>query len=498
MLDIDRVGRDIENLYSELELDTWENRTGRKDETNEAAIREKYSHLASKPLFEQIAIARETATGELAKRLRYIAEMIGTTFVTFEVKELSDQANAKKSKGTVEIDGVPTPFNELLPKIYNEADRSKRAKLYNSRNNFIGRDLNPILMQRMHGLHSAAVSLGYPSYTQMYQDLMGVDLEELYKQFRLLIEKTDDIYFTEMNARMEKIAGVELEKAEKHDLYLTLRVKELDKYFPKEKLVETFRKTFLGMGIDLEGLPNVNLDLEERPKKVPRAFTALVRVPSDIRLVIKPQGGVNDYRTFGHEGGHTLHLAHTDSLLPPEFKILGDISVTESYAGLLEGLTRDPEWLQEMLGIKEVKPIMDAQKFLRFYMTRRYGAKLGYEIELHQQNRLKDLLNMPESYNEALERALVFKHPRTNFLIDVDDAFYGIYYLKSFILEAQLQNYLERNFGGRWWENPESGEFLKSLWGLGQKYDANEMAQRLGYSGLDIQPVISDYQSYFS
>ena len=96
-----------------------------------------------------------------------------------------------------------------------------------------------------------------------------------------------------------------------------------------------------------------------------------------------------------------------------------------------------------------------------------------------------------------MERALVFKHSAADFLIDLDDAFYAVYYLRSMILEAQLKDYLKRNFGERWWENSESGTYLKGLWSLGQKYDANELAQRLGYSGLDIHPVIADFKSYF-
>jgi hypothetical protein len=496
MLDLDKIGQDIENLTSELELDEWENKVGLKDERNTTAIREKYSHLATKHLFEQIARERQTAKGELARRLKYTAEKVGTSFLDFHVKELSDKADTIQTKGTIQVSSTEfVPFRQLLPMIQNESNRPERAAYYYSRNNFIARKVNPVLIQRMHGLHTAAVSLGYPSYTQMYQDLKGVDLNELFKQFELLIEQTDDIYYSRMNERMKNSAGVELKNAEKHDLHFVFRTKQFDQYFPKEKLVETLKKTLIGLGIDLEKLPNVNLDLEEREKKHPRAFTSLVRVPSDVRLVIKPQGGVNDYRGFLHEFGHTGHLSYVNPSLPPEYKVLGDISVTETYAGLFETLVQDPNWLQKMLEIKDTKPVLDSQIFQRLYMARRYGAKLGYEIQLH---RKKDLEEMPERYKQALERALVFKHSAADFLIDVDDAFYAVYYLRSMILEAQLKDYLKRNFGERWWENPESGAYLKGLWSLGQKYDANELAQRLGYSGLDIHPVIADFKSYFS
>jgi hypothetical protein len=66
-------------------------------------------------------------------------------------------------------------------------------------------------------------------------------------------------------------------------------------------------------------------------------------------LVIKPQGGPDDWRALFHEAGHTEHFAHTSSSLTVEERRLGDNAVTEGWAMLLEHLTIDAVWLTRML-----------------------------------------------------------------------------------------------------------------------------------------------------
>ncbi len=64
--------------------------------------------------------------------------------------------------------------------------------------------------------------------------------------------------------------------------------------------------------------------------------------PDEVYLVIAPVGGRDDYGALFHEAGHTEHYANVDPALPFEFRHLGDNSVTESFAFLLEHLTEDP------------------------------------------------------------------------------------------------------------------------------------------------------------
>ena len=77
------------------------------------------------------------------------------------------------------------------------------------------------------------------------------------------------------------------------------------------------------------------LDIEPRPQKSPRAFCAAVNVPNDVRLVMQPRGGWDDYAALLHEGGHAEHFAHVDPSLPVPWRLLGDNSLTEGYGAPL-------------------------------------------------------------------------------------------------------------------------------------------------------------------
>ena len=110
-------------------------------------------------------------------------------------------------------------------------------------------------------------------------------------------------------------------------------------------MVPALEATLSDFGVDLHAQRNVELDLEDRPNKTPRAFCVPIEIPDRVVLVIKPQGGPDDWRALFHEAGHTEHFAHTSAALTVEERRLGDNAVTEGWAMLLEHLTIEPAWL---------------------------------------------------------------------------------------------------------------------------------------------------------
>ena len=90
-----------------------------------------------------------------------------------------------------------------------------------------------------------------------------------------------------------------------------------DSAFPSDRMLPALEGTLADLGIDLRAQENVELDLEERPTKDPRAFCSPIEVPGRVVLVLQPQGGPNDWRALFHEAGHTEHFAHTDASLSP-------------------------------------------------------------------------------------------------------------------------------------------------------------------------------------
>src|SRR5438046_9333584 len=107
-------------------------------------------------------------------------------------------------------------------------------------------------------------------------------------------------------------------------------------------MMPSLEATLGELGIDLHAQPNVEIDLEDRPNKDPRAFCAPIEVPGRVVLVIRPQGGPEDWRALFHEAGHTEHFAPTPSSLAPEERRPGDSAVPEGWGVLLGHSPFDP------------------------------------------------------------------------------------------------------------------------------------------------------------
>lgn len=87
--------------------------------------------------------------------------------------------------------------------------------------------------------------------------------------------------------------------------------------------------------------------MEERPKKSPRAFCSGIKVPDEVKLVIMPKAG------------HAGHFGCVNPDLAVEYKRLGDNSITETFAFLLEYLLTDENWLRQNTPLKEAKEYLD-------------------------------------------------------------------------------------------------------------------------------------------
>nr|MDO8099514.1 hypothetical protein [Candidatus Njordarchaeota archaeon] len=497
MLDLESFRRDVENFCSEVNLEYYLNWSGLKEELNVSKIFDKYSRLFDRGNIEKIRELRskEKAGGEGERRLRYLQASTTEELLSHHVKEYTDKAETLESKELVKVDDEEIPFRLAEVRYHNEDDRTKRARIFHARDKAIEGKLNPILEERMEKLHSMSKDLGYRNYLELYRDTKKINFEELSNSMTYFIERTESMFVDKMGETTKKVAKLELSEAEKHDIAYVFRAKEFDSYFRKDKAIHVLESTLNGIGFDIAKNRNILIDVEERPRKSPRAFTATVKIPEDVRLVVMPKGGQDDYASMLHEAGHTIHHASVEKSLPIEYKRLGDSSVTETYAFLFEYLTLNKKWLNENIMDKGLNKYLDFAYLYKLYFSRRYGAKLKYELHLHAGRQLK---GMADEYKETLEASLKFKHPRAHYLTDVDDGFYVAQYLRAWIFEAQLRAKITAKYGETWFKNPEAGRLLRDLWSTGQKYDAVELAQRIGYKKLDVTPMLKEFEEYFT
>ena len=377
-------------------------------------------------------------------------------------------------------------YRMLPPAIANEPDRDTRRELEERRNELTERELNPIYLEAAETSGRAVPELGEPTYLALYRDRFGWDIAGLAAQCRDFLDSTERLYEQTMDRALRSRVGVSLDEAERFDVRRFFRGSSWDAVFPADRMLPALRGTLAGLGIDLDAQRNVHLDVEERPTKDPRAFCAPIEVPGKVILVIQPMGGPDDWRALFHEAGHMEHFAFTSESLTMEQKRLGDNAVTEGWAMLLEHLTWEPAWLNRMLDVPRPQEFAAESAVQLLWYTRRYSAKLLYELEFHAAEHPE---SMRGRYVELLGDALKIEPSPTDYLADIDSGFYCTSYLRSWAFEAQLRTFLREQYGDAWFTRREAGTLLRELWELGQQPTADELLKDVTGAPVTMEAV---------
>jgi oligoendopeptidase F len=327
--------------------------------------------------------------------------------------------------------------------------------------------------------------LGAESYADLYRRF-GFPLDDLAEQCRRLLADTEDLWEETGDRFFRSRLGVGLDDVRRWDVGRAWRAAEWDPVFPRDGMLPALEVTLGELGIDLHAQQNVELDLEERPNKDPRAFCSPIEVPSRVVLVLKPQGGAEDWRALFHEAGHTEHFAHTDASLSPEERRLGDNAVTEGWAMLLEYLTTDPVWLERRLDFPRPYEFAAEGAAQLLWVVRRYCAKFLYELEFHT---AEDLTALRPRYVELLTEATKVEPAAADYLGDIDEGFYASEYLRAWALESHLRAHLRERFGNAWFSRREAGSLLRELWAEGQKPTADELLREVTGESLELAAV---------
>lgn len=478
-----------ENFLSEVMREHYQVGAGLKETMDLVPIYQRYADLFAE------ATVRETilAMSRDGKEARHLADFATNSFIDNAIKELTESIKNTELKATVEWDGKPVPYQNVRSVLVREPNFRRRHDLQ-KRQLAVTVQQNPQRIGRLGTQHDLARTLGFGSYRTMVEQLRGWDLPQFSRQLDSLLAETETIFEETLGAYLAQ-AQVPRDQADTSDVAYVMRAPQFDALFPAERLLAVFEKTAAAMGLALESTPGLHLDTEARPLKSPRAFCAPVRVPSEVYLVIKPIGGQDDYRALFHESGHAEHFSHVDASLPFAFRYLGDEAISETFAFLFEHLTQNPRWLVDVLQV----PLREAEKYHHFalfnklWLVRRYTAKLRYEILLHDEGPT----GMEHAYTQFLGDVLHLPIPPERYLDDVDDGFYVAGYLRAWIFQRQLQNFLEGEFGEGWYESRSAGGFLKSIWAMGLRDSVEELARtHIGVAGIEPGPLIKELSDF--
>jgi hypothetical protein len=473
---LDALRADADRFIAELDEEAYLHFAGHKPTYDLVPIYERHAELTTLETAQRVGAS--VNGGRAVRELwRFACEGYLGNFVSEEEEKVAE-AETK----TVHVDGEDIAYRDLRPRIANADERDVRERLERARNDAT-EEHNGLYIRKHQVVHRETERLGAPNYTELYRGF-GYPLDDLAGQCRRFLDSTERLWEDVGDRFFRSRIGVGLGEIERWDVTRVWRGVTWDAAFPKDRMLPALEVTLSDLGVDLHAQSNVELDLEDRPNKSPRAFCVPIEVPQRVILVIKPQGGPDDWRALFHEAGHTEHFAHTSASLSVEERRLGDNAVTEGWAMLLEHLTIEPAWLERRLDFPRPHEFAAEGATQLLWLLRRYCAKLIYEIEFHA---AADVTTMQGRYVELLGEALKVQPSATDYLADIDDGFYASNYLRAWAFEAQLRAYLRETFGNAWFTRREAGSLIRELWTEGQKPTADEILQDVTGASLELE-----------
>jgi hypothetical protein len=478
--DLDRFRERADRFIAELDEEFYLHYAGLKEELELSPIYERYSELTR---LEQAQALGATANGD--RGIRELWRFAAEGYLSDLTRDQAEKIARLEASLEATVNGETIPFRMLRPAMANEPDRDKRESIDRVRVELTEEHLNPLYAEGVQIAQKGVEQLESPNYADLYRGF-GFRLDELADQCRALLHSTEKVFEQAADRLFRARAGVSLDDAQRWDVIRTFRATEWDPQFPAAKMLPALEATLSDLGIDLKSQKNVELDVEQRPKKSPRAFCAPIEIPGRVVLVIQPMGGADDWRALFHEAGHTEHYANTSPDLSMEEKRLGDVAVTEGWAMLLQHLTDDPAWLSRRLDFPKPHDFQLEGVTQLLYMVRRYSAKLLYELEFHQ---AEDSTKLSNRYVEILGDALKIEPAAADYLADIDAGFYVTGYLRSWAFEAQFRTHLRDRYGSEWFTKREAGSLVHELWETGMSMNADEMLHEVTGQEIDMDAV---------
>jgi len=502
---MDNILEQIQALHYEISTESRLVRVGLKDEQNLESIIAKFPLLTNRETVSDLkqAILAAKTPNEKERLTRVYLYCLGH-YIHKNLAAMDDEVTTFFSKSVYRWNGEAIPYYELYPRLMKEENFERREQLgqgfveIHEKANLL---LHDILKKDIEILKT---EFGYGGYIDYCRDKKKLDYAKLAEMLAESLKRTQPVYEKAMGAFVSEHLGQPRQAAgggsvkqalaigpgkpfgklwRVHIPYL-LQMKSFDRFFPKENLFARLNASLQKMGIDFKNYPNIHLDLEERPKKNPRACCFTSKVPEEIYLILKPTGGLKDYETFLHEGGHALHYGNTDKNLSYEYRELSrSYALSETYAFLLQNITMNTAWLETEGVPSEVSQKIRRERVLiDLFMYRRYIGKFLAEFEFFSQGNLKD----SSVYSRTLEKTTGFVYEPSAYLNDMDGEFYSMDYLRAWIAEAQLENYMQKTFGASWFGHAKAGQFLIDLWKRGESEEPESMLSRFAYKPFDV------------
>ena len=282
--------------------------------------------------------------------------------------------------------------------------------------------------------------------------------------------------------------GLGLGEVERWDVGRVWRAVKWDSAFPAERMLPALEATLADSGVDLHAQQNVELDLEDRPNKDPRAFCVPDRDPRARHPRDQAERRPRRLAARSSTRPGTPSTSRTPRRRS-RWRRSGSATTPSPRAGRCCSSTStiDPAWLDAPARLPAAARVRsrgrDAAALVRPPLLREAPLRDRVPRRGRRRRRCSRATSSCSATRSKVEPS------DTDYLADVDDGFYASQYLRAWAFEAQLRAYLREKFGNAWFSQRDAGSLIRELWSEGQKPTADEILEEVTGERLELAAV---------
>jgi len=374
----------------------------------------------------------------------------------------------------------------------------------------VGQQVSDIVLRLVRRRNLAARRAGFENHYQRSLALAELDEADLFRLADDLRRRTDRP-FAEAKARLDAslsqrfgIPVEDLRPWHYSDPFFQRPPQvdgvNLDSLFAGRDIVKLAVRTYDGLGMDVRPIL-IRSDLYARPGKNQHAFCVDVDRAGDIRVLCNLESDHRWAETMLHELGHGVYDFYTDRQLPYLLRQPAHTLTTEGVAMLMGRLSLEEEWLLEVAGVPSAQveallPTLQAQRRLTSLVFVRWALVMMYFERALYQDPDQDLNTLWWDLVESLQflHRPEWRHA-PDWAAKIHLALYPVYYhnyLLGELMASQLQQRLQKEFGGIV-DRPSVGRFLiEAIFRPGARWDWSELVERATGERLSAAPLASD------
>ncbi len=275
-------------------------RVGEKEISEQAAIVARYADLFSLEQLRALQAEEDRAETDQREWLYRLRKTCESGLLAAELADRDDELENAILAARIEFKGEQMPLRTAQAKLAvldGYADRQALGEIYHEASGLF----NDQRLELMRAYEELEAELsGEPDPIVRSEEEKQISMHELATVLEAANAEIEERFLALREKWFERLLGPEREEqpSASHFSYIR-RLSPLESIYTKERATDICLATVSALGFDM-ATTTIQLDLDDRPQKAPRACVIASDPPRVVHLITRAQGGLHDYQAFLH------------------------------------------------------------------------------------------------------------------------------------------------------------------------------------------------------